>query len=69
MKGEKEMEDRPRFVYSEGTIADPEYVEWLSDLKRRFQRSQAKWGQKWISRDCGHSVATIISTEIARGGN
>ncbi len=39
---EKEMEDRPRFVYSEGTIADPEYVEWLSDFKRRFQRSQAK---------------------------
>ena len=36
------MEERPRFVYSEGTIADPEYVEWLSDLKRRFQRSQAK---------------------------
>ena len=34
--------DKPSFVYSGGMIADKEYVEWLSDLKQRFQRSQAK---------------------------
>ena len=32
----------PQFVYRDGTIIDKEYVEWLSDLKQRFQRSQAK---------------------------
>ena len=44
-KTRKEAKDQPRFVYSDGTIADTEYVEWLSDLK--------------LSRDCGHSAATI----------
>ena len=32
----------PQFVYRDETITDKEYVEWLSDLKQRFQRSQAK---------------------------
>ena len=32
----------PSFVYRDGMTADKEYVEWLSDLKQRFQRSQTK---------------------------
>ena len=35
-------EETPSFVYRDGMIADKDYVEWLSDLKQRFQRSQAK---------------------------
>ena len=34
--------DKPSFVYRDGMIADKEYVAWLSELKRRFQSSQAK---------------------------
>lgn len=33
--------DQPEFVFSNGMISDREYVEWLSDLKLRFQQSQA----------------------------
>ncbi len=32
----------PSFVFRDGMTADKEYVEWLSDLKQRFLRSQAK---------------------------
>ena len=41
MKKEKVM-DKPTFVYRDGMIADKEYVDWLSELKKRFQRCQAK---------------------------
>lgn len=41
MKKEKVM-DKPTFVYNDGMIADKEYVNWLSELKKRFQRCQAK---------------------------
>lgn len=34
--------EEPTFIYSEGMIADKEYVEWLSELKQRFHNSQAK---------------------------
>lgn len=38
----KESMKKPAFVYRDGTILDEEYVEWLSDLKQRYQSSQAK---------------------------
>ena len=34
--------DKPTFIYRDGMIADKEYVDWLSELKKRFQSSQAK---------------------------
>lgn len=44
--GESEMNEKetnkPAFVYRDGSITDKEYVEWLSELKQRFQHSQAK---------------------------
>ena len=36
------MKDSPVFVYRSSVITDKSYVEWLSDLKQRFQRSQIK---------------------------
>ena len=36
------MNQEPTFIYRDGMTADKEYVEWLSELKQRFQRSQAK---------------------------
>ena len=36
------MEQKPTFVYRDGMTADKEYVQWLSELKQRFQRSRAK---------------------------
>ena len=41
MKKEEKM-NTPTFVYRDGTIVDKEYVAWLSELKQRFQSSQAK---------------------------
>ena len=38
----KEKKDKPSFVYRDGTIADKEYVAWISDVKKRFQNSQIK---------------------------
>lgn len=38
----KKKEDTPSFVYRDGTIADKEYVAWISDVKKRFQNSQIK---------------------------
>ena len=35
-------DETPSFVFRDRMTADMEYVEWLSDLKQRFQRSQAK---------------------------
>ena len=34
--------DKPIFINSDGIIADKAYIEWLSDIKRRFQNSQTK---------------------------
>ena len=34
--------DKPTFIYRDGMIADKEYVNWLSDVKHRFQQSQLK---------------------------
>ena len=39
MKENKNTE-MPSFVYRDGMTADKEYVEWLSDLKRRYKQSQ-----------------------------
>jgi len=39
---QEEAMDKPTFVYRDGMIADKEYVDWLSELKKRFQSSQAK---------------------------
>ena len=33
---------KPEFVKRDGIIADGKYVEWLSELKQRYQRSQVK---------------------------
>lgn len=38
----KETKNEPTFVYRDNTIADNEYVEWLSDVKARFHQSQIK---------------------------
>ena len=34
--------DMPSFVYRDGMLADKEYVEWLSNVKKRFRQSQIK---------------------------
>ena len=34
--------DTPEFVKRDGIIADSKYVEWLSSIKQRYQRSQIK---------------------------
>ena len=39
---QEEAMDKPTFIYRDGMIADKEYVDWLSELKKRFQSSQAK---------------------------
>lgn len=36
------MKNTPVFVYRNSMIADMSYVEWLSELKQRFQKSQVK---------------------------
>ena len=36
----------PSFVYRDGMTADKEYVEWLSDLKRRYKQSQLRTAVK-----------------------
>ena len=36
------MKDSPVFVYRSSVIADRSYVEWLTEIKQRFQRSQVK---------------------------
>jgi hypothetical protein len=33
---------KPEFVTRDGIIADGKYVEWLGELKQRYQRSQIK---------------------------
>lgn len=38
----KETKNEPTFVYRDNTIADNEYVEWLSDVKARLHQSQIK---------------------------
>ena len=32
----------PEFVKREGMIADTEYIQWLSDVKKRFRQSQGR---------------------------
>ena len=34
--------DKPTFIYRDGMTADKEYVEWLSEIKRRFKKCQLK---------------------------
>ena len=34
--------DKPTFINRDGMIADKAYLEWLSDIKKRFQKSQVK---------------------------
>jgi len=41
MKESKNAE-KPLFVHRDGMTADKEYVEWLSDVKKRFRQSQVK---------------------------
>ncbi len=36
------MGNRPTFTHRDGMIADPAYVQWLSEIKSRFQQSQIK---------------------------
>ena len=36
------MQNTPVFVYRSGLITDKSYVDWLSELKQRFQKSQVK---------------------------
>ncbi len=36
------MENKPTFVYRDGMLSDIKYVEWLSDVKKRFRQSQIK---------------------------
>ncbi len=36
------MESKPIFVYRDGMLSDARYVEWLSDVKTRFRKSQIK---------------------------
>ena len=49
MKSNKDgaMKENPNtemtsFVYRAGRTADKEYVEWLSDLKRRYKQNQLR---------------------------
>ena len=42
----KIKEEVPSFVYRDGMTADTEYVEWLSDLKRRYKQSQLRTAVK-----------------------
>ena len=41
MKKEERM-DKPTFIHRDGMTADKEYIEWLKELKQRFQQSQIK---------------------------
>ena len=43
---ENKNADKPSFVYRDGMTADKEYVEWLSDLKRRYKQSQLRTAVK-----------------------
>ena len=43
---ENKNADKPSFVYRDGMTADTEYVEWLSDLKRRYKQSQLRTSVK-----------------------
>ena len=45
MKENKNIE-KPSFVCRDGMTADKEYVEWLSDLKRRYKQSQLRTAVK-----------------------
>jgi len=43
---ENQNTEMPSFVYRDGMTADKEYVEWLSDLKRRYKQSQLRTAVK-----------------------
>lgn len=43
---ESENTNIPSFVSRDGMTADKEYVEWLSDLKRRYKQSQLRTAVK-----------------------
>lgn len=36
------LENKPSFIYRDGMIPDTDYVEWLSEVKARFYKSQIK---------------------------
>lgn len=36
------MQEKPRVVKSHDVILDPDYIQWISDLKQRFRNSQIK---------------------------
>ena len=38
----KESMSKPMFVFRDGMLADSSYIEWLSDVKKRFRQSQVK---------------------------
>ena len=37
-----ESVSKPMFVFRDGMLANSSYVEWLSDVKKRFRQSQVK---------------------------
>ena len=37
-----ESVNKPMFVFRDGMLADSSYVEWLSDVKKRFRQSRVK---------------------------
>ena len=43
---ENKNADKPSFVYRDGMTADTDYVEWLSDLRRRYKQSQLRTAVK-----------------------
>ena len=43
---ENKNADKPSFVYRDGMTADTEYVEWLSDLRRRYKQRQLRTAVK-----------------------
>lgn len=41
-KRENDNMETPAFVKRDGIIADSKYVEWLGEIKQRYQQSQIK---------------------------
>ena len=37
-----DKKNKALFVYRDGMISDKNYIEWLSDVKKRFRQSQIK---------------------------
>ena len=45
MKKEEEL-NQPTFINRDGMVADKEYIDWLTDLKRRYKQSQLRTAVK-----------------------